>query len=400
MTRFSERDEYQVGTLVNGFPTCVFHPKPYKRIITNIVVSNSATGPVFCYRGILGGTPIAQNLLGSNNTVKGDLEIPAGQSFFVQWTVLGASVRDAFARVSWERDDNPLVAGADRGEEWASNAITTLQVPNAAGIDEPAIIIGNELPPCMSNIYSSAIFWRPPGTLIASGGAPYYFVAQRNNPTGGAGWQQVDEGFLVYDAAGGVCVFAVYRSKRAQTSNPGPYQFDVLEEVGNILSSGAVVVPEIRYLAATTKIEIRTNIDWNGCVTLDATDATNFNTTSVAYTAAGASNIGVVFTVPPSGKVLLNYGSFLSVSTSGHGVYMSIVIREGNTFGAGTIILNALDNNAVIEANTAGNPSRQGVSYLFDNGVAGSVYNVQLMHRSTGATVTLADRYVIAQPVF
>ena len=209
--RTAERDEYQVGSLVGGLPTCTFAPKSYHRVITNIVVTNTATSSVECYRGILGGgVPVAQNLLGSNNTLRGDIKIPAGQAFYVQWSAVGASVQEATARVQWERDDNPfeLEAGRDTGQEWASEAITSLQVPSGALLNDAAIVIGSDLPACMQATYASAVLFRPKFNQ-APDSAPTYFIAQRKNPVGANFVQTVEHGFVIDN--GVMCGYVVQR---------------------------------------------------------------------------------------------------------------------------------------------------------------------------------------------
>jgi hypothetical protein len=109
MARIREQDELQTAVLLNGLPTCTFRSKPYHRIITTVQIGNSNPSAVKCYRGVIGTIPVASNLVGSLNTVRGDIVIPAGQAFFVQWSASGLVVRDAFAKVSWEKEDDPLL---------------------------------------------------------------------------------------------------------------------------------------------------------------------------------------------------------------------------------------------------------------------------------------------------
>jgi len=155
--RFAEPDIYLTGTTVGGKPTCIFPPKMYHRIITSIVVGNSTASSVACYRGQLGSTPVAQNAQGSNNTLTANIRLPAGQAFFVQWSATGASVRDAFARVTFERDDNPLAGELVGGQEWDNNPITSLIVPTLAGPNDPAIVLGADIPPELVAYYAPAI---------------------------------------------------------------------------------------------------------------------------------------------------------------------------------------------------------------------------------------------------
>jgi hypothetical protein len=213
MARFPERDEYQVASLIGGLPVCTFTPKTYHRVITNIVVTNSVQSEVACYKGLLGGgVAVARNLLGNNNTLKGDIDIPAGQSFFVRWSAVGASVRDATARVSWERVDNPLVSGGGGNQEWSTNMLTSLILPNTATPNDAAIIIGVDLPTCMQANYAAAIFWRPANSLAASGSGPWFFIAQRKIPSG-SGVETVDEGMVVND--GVTCGYVVFHRRTA-----------------------------------------------------------------------------------------------------------------------------------------------------------------------------------------
>lgn len=107
MSRVREQDEYQTALLINGLPTCVFRSKPYHRIVTSVVLGNSNPSAVKCYRGVVGSVPVASNLVGANNTVRGEIVLPAGQPFFVQWSTIGAQVKDAFAKVSFDKEDDP-----------------------------------------------------------------------------------------------------------------------------------------------------------------------------------------------------------------------------------------------------------------------------------------------------
>lgn len=237
-----EPEEYQVGSLIGGLPTCVFSPKMYPRLITNIVVGNSATSVVRCYRQLLGSTPVAQNSLGQNNTMQGTIYIPAGQTFFVQWSAVGVSVRDAFARVSWERVDNPLgeEGGFNEGQEWAENAVTSLQVPSGVDANAAAILVGSDLPVCMQATYSSAVLWRPNGSV--SSNRLYYFMAQPRLVI----TQSVDHGFLWYN--GTDCGYVVIQ--RDEGFFFGPNLIRPIRTYGQVFNSGSVAFstqPDFRY---------------------------------------------------------------------------------------------------------------------------------------------------------
>ena len=177
--RTPERDIYEVGTLINGLPTCVFPSAGYSRIITNLLVKNSAPGPVNVYRGLLGSVPIASNLLGSNNTLGGDLKWPAGQTLYVQWAAVGASASDATARISSERNDNPFEEGVSGGSNWSTTAIDSLTIPNTAGPNDPQILIGSQIPPDLQAFYSGLGTPDPVVSVIIEGipDALYHYEA-------------------------------------------------------------------------------------------------------------------------------------------------------------------------------------------------------------------------------
>ena len=291
--RTAERDEYQVGSLVGGLPTCTFSPKSYHRVITNIVVTNSVTSAVACYRGILGGgVPVAQNLLGINNTLRGDIKIPAGQAFYVQWSAAGTSPQFATARVQWERDDNPfeLEAGRDTGQEWATEFVTSLQVPTGTPLNDPSIVIGSDLPPCMQANYASAVMFRPRYSQ-APDSAPIFFIAQRNQPVGANYVNVVDHGWVIDN--GVMCGYVVQRRVAASNQNGLGTNFVMTDkwapniDVNNITVTGNQVqfdgVTDIfllsslntRFFAYGDQLSLRTDNAWG--------NSTGSTTTSVAY---------------------------------------------------------------------------------------------------------------------
>lgn len=127
-------------------------------------------------------------------------------------------------------------------------------------------------------------------------------------------------------------------------------------------------------------------------------DNVSFTNNSTTYTNAGASVfLRHAFIVPASGLVMMHYGASLAVSVTGNGILVSVEIREGETVGAGAIVIAASDDNAAEVVNTAGNPDRQGVSYLF-TGTPGASYNVELLHRVSGSIGTYDSRYLISDP--
>jgi hypothetical protein len=102
--------------------------------------------------------------------------------------------------------------------------IRQLILPGTAQPDDPAIIAGPDLPPCMRAAFSSAIFFRPQGT--ATGGAnapPSYFIGQLLGAFSG----QVAEGWLVYDQ-NTVCGYITTQIQTASNSGGGALNPSVL----------------------------------------------------------------------------------------------------------------------------------------------------------------------------
>lgn len=282
----------------------------------------------------------------------------------------------------------------------------SLTLPPFAGPDDPAILVGDFLPPCMQASYTAAIFFRPPNSVIDR--APYWFLAQRTLPIGGTSWQDVDEGYLIYDGA--ACGYVIYRRRQGHYQLFGPDMvIDAFEDFGNIEENGALFnsPPQAGFsngaiinILDPATFFINVNIDWNGCITAQSIDVTSYTNGSVGYTATGPTAfVGNAFTVPPSGQVMIHYGGRMSNNSAGQSTYLSIAILTGGTVGSGSTVLAASDNNATDTAGNANQSQRQSVQYLF-TGTPGDVLNATLMHRVQGGTGTFSRRYVITQPVF
>ncbi len=94
----------------------------------------------------------------------------------------------------------------------------SLILPGTAGPDEAAILLGPDLPPCMQAAYSSAVFFRPPGTVSNAIDRPIFFIAQAKNPISG----QVDEGWALWDqGTGSICGYYVTRTRLAALNPSG-----------------------------------------------------------------------------------------------------------------------------------------------------------------------------------
>ena len=96
----------------------------------------------------------------------------------------------------------------------------TIILPPGADPNDPAIIIGPDLPPCMQATYSSAIFFRPPGTVGPGiAGRPYMYMAELVAPPGNT--NRVDFGWAIYDPSGAVCGFIAFLEFTAANDGAG-----------------------------------------------------------------------------------------------------------------------------------------------------------------------------------
>lgn len=296
----------------------------------------------------------------------------------------------------------------------------TLTLPPQAGPNDPAIIIGPDLPPCMQSDYSAAIFWRPGFTLDPTN-TPYLFLAEHVFP-GPTGVQIVDEGYLLYDPFTGTCAVNVMRQK------VGFYAFGTLqvsEYYGTSGTSGTnradtpwTNLPALGYtgtelyygnqtitewdtgsllqVGSGVDIDVGSEIQYGAMASGQSVSATSFTSTSTGYTATGGAVVGRAFTMPPSGQVSIHYGCRIRNSGASASTYPTIQIRTGSTIGSGTVVLAADDSQAIDHAGSISD--RNGGSYLF-SGTSGTAYNVQMVHRVEAGTGTFSERQVYVVPV-
>lgn len=122
-------------------------------------------------------------------------------------------------------------------------------------------------------------------------------------------------------------------------------------------------------------------------------------TTSTSFTptrAAATSPVGVSFTAPPSGKVLVLWRCAITNSTTASGV-VSFVVRTGSVLGAGIVVQGSSDNTATQHNGTSTETS--GGSDLVEALTAGSDYNIVQTYRVTSAsTGTFARNHITIDP--
>ncbi len=279
--------------------------------------------------------------------------------------------------------------------DWGASA-PSLTIPFGADPDAAAILIGQDLPPCMQTDYIGAIFFRPPFSITSQ--APYWFIAQAKTPGGGLGWQQVDYGYLLYD--GTQCGYVIYKRERGQLSLPGsPAHLAAATDIGIIAQSGDLI--------DTSPFFFNTNntlFDLGGSTSKTGRDSTSYTHTSTTYTATGPSAfVGASFVWPQSEKMLLCYNARLSNNTAGISSFISFILATGGTVGSGTTLYGPNDAEAIDHAGPANNSDGQGRTMLIDNtfGLAvGTTYNIYLVHRVQSNTGTFSNRQMIILPQF
>jgi hypothetical protein len=111
------------------------------------------------------------------------------------------------------------------------------------------------------------------------------------------------------------------------------------------------------------------------------TNITVFTTTRAAAT----SPVGVSFTAPPSGKVMVDWSSAVQTNTATVSAIATVQMQTGTTLGAGASVF-AGGNRGSIQAN---NPTiAQGSkSTVVDGLTAGSDYNVTMMFRTSSNAI-------------
>lgn len=269
-----------------------------------------------------------------------------------------------------------------------------LLVPPFAGPLDDAIIIQTPPPGCLGSRYAAAFVFRQNSPVFRG----QFFIGIVKSSLVSTGTQTwVERGFMLDD--GSVCWIYVTGRWTADFS-PVPGNL-FTESIGNVLEIGGP--PALLYLLDVLgDLRVTGAIDWNGSTSDTQREGTAFTSASAVYTvvgSAGTVHCGVSFTLPPNGKMLLNYGAVQSNNTAGNSAMITVIVREGSTIGSGTLVVGASDTNAVIETLTAANPMRAGAAYLFDTGTPGTVYNAYTAHRvNPGGTGTWDDRFMIATP--
>lgn len=132
---------------------------------------------------------------------------------------------------------------------------------------------------------------------------------------------------------------------------------------------------------------------------VSSTQATLGTTTSTGFTATLTSGTAcsVVFTAPPSGKVLIGNNCECLNSGGGYSV-CTPQVRTGAVVGSGTLVLTAADNEALVNTGTSSN--RNGATRLLEGLTPGAQYNVQQLFRVQSGTGSFLRKQLIVTPQF
>jgi hypothetical protein len=134
---------------------------------------------------------------------------------------------------------------------------------------------------------------------------------------------------------------------------------------------------------------------------VDDIQAATGGTSSTTYTPTLSAGVTpqVVFRTL-TGKALVHWGGYCVNGTIGASAYFSFEVREGNSTGAGTVVLAADDARAIINrGDSAGSDDSQGGwSYLLQGLVPGEYYNAQGMFRASAGNAVFLNRMLIVDP--
>jgi hypothetical protein len=116
----------------------------------------------------------------------------------------------------------------------------------------------------------------------------------------------------------------------------------------------------------------------------------------------GTSPVGVAFTAPPSGKVMIHWACGINGSgTGGSAFYLcTFQIRQGTTVGSGTLTVAGDDNKSLQVTNlvSANGEIQAGRSEGYASLTPGNSYNVSLMFRVGTGTGTFSRASVNVVP--
>lgn len=364
-----ERDLNGVAVLLGGLPTVTFRAAPYHRSITGLVVSNGVSGTVNVYRGLLGSLPVASSPLGNNNTFQGRIALPAGQQLFIQWTNAASPVSLATARMSSERDDNPLDVDPTSGGWQESQAISL-----SLGNPPAQIVLGQSIPTELVTFYSTYLggsFTVNAVILMYADANNYFYIADLTRTLGSVAWARglVSTGAIVHEIEliygfGPALMFLgnaeainltfgnvtnpsswAFINTDVSLSTTSPFSIDNHSAPRGIVTSASLVVPGVGPLGAETQFWSFNSITYrNGRVygvdyDIDCFGSIeNVSIYKLHYNNALGALIDVQLKENPAGTTFNTHsGRFCIMNDTGSDITRTIVMTA--TPNAGTISL-------------------------------------------------------------
>lgn len=132
---------------------------------------------------------------------------------------------------------------------------------------------------------------------------------------------------------------------------------------------------------------------------VSANVATNGNVTSTTFTTTRSAGgiVGVAFVAPPSGKVSVEWSAGLR-NTGANATLAGVRIGTGATLGAGTLVLAASDDRALMSVGTL--EQQFGRTLQHSGLTAGATYNAVIEYRATVITGVVGRMEIIVTPKF
>lgn len=129
----------------------------------------------------------------------------------------------------------------------------------------------------------------------------------------------------------------------------------------------------------------------------DATAHNNITTTA----AAGSPEVGVTFTAPTSGKVLISLSMRAFDNSAANAIYLDIEIYEDNTSGTKIVSTGTWERRLTIQGDTSSTIVGNSSKVFIETGLtAGQVYYARTMHYAAATgTADVEMRRIDAAPL-
>lgn len=150
---------------------------------------------------------------------------------------------------------------------------------------------------------------------------------------------------------------------------------------------------ELSYLMDLNRYDTYTGAAWVSLYPqhVYASDTTAYNTSSVAYTTAGATVLGAATTVPQSGQIRVDWALTGDQTVAGTW-FLAPQLNSGSVVGAGAPLVAVAD--AVSISNGTQDSTGMGSFTYYTGLTPGIAVNAFLQHRVTAGTASLSNRRI------